>query len=47
MVVGVYPMRIARFVIDHGSQPFNGNGQPNLNGHLPALAPTAGLDPKL
>ena len=35
VVVGVFPMRIARFVLDQTS---NGNGYVNGNGHAPAPA---------
>jgi hypothetical protein len=38
VVVGVYPMRIARFVMDHGSQAYNANGHPPANGHAPVVA---------
>ena len=37
VVVGIYPMRIARFVIDHAS---NGNGTA-VSHPLPRVAPTA------
>ena len=37
VVVGIYPMRIARFVIDHAG---NGNGVP-LSHPLPQVVPTA------
>jgi hypothetical protein len=37
VVVGIYPMRIARFVIDHAS---NGNGT-TVSHPLPHVAPTA------
>jgi hypothetical protein len=47
VVVGVYPMRIARFVMDHGGQAFNTNGHPPANGHLAALAPTETVDPSV
>ncbi len=47
VVVGVYPMRIARFVMDHG-HAYNGNGHPPMNGHAPAAtAPTETLDPSV
>lgn len=43
VVVGVYPMRIARYVMDggNGHGPGNGNGVPRANGHdePPAEAP--------
>ncbi len=47
VVVGVYPMRIARFVMDHGGHPFNGNGHaaPPI-GQVAAPEPTADLDPE-
>ena len=36
VVVGIYPMRIARFVTDGGFAPLNGNAHVPLNGHLMA-----------
>jgi hypothetical protein len=42
VVVGIYPMRIARFVIDqstHGSSYVNGNGNGTGNGQHPDPAP--------
>jgi len=44
VVVGVYPMRIARFVMDHSVQPLS-NGHPQTNGHLPVAAPAEPADP--
>lgn len=41
VVVGVYPMRIARFVID---QTAGGNGYVNGNGHHHEPAPEPGSD---
>jgi hypothetical protein len=46
VVVGVYPMRIARFVMDHGPA-FNGNGHAASHGHLPATTPAEPLDPSV
>ena len=46
VVVGVYPMRIARFVMDHG-QAFNGNGHAPGNGHGPVIAPAEPVDPSV
>lgn len=40
VIVGVYPMRIARFVFDHGS---GSNGQASTNGYHPLVDP--GHDP--
>ena len=41
VVVGVYPMRIARFVID---QTVSGNGYANGNGHHQEPVPEPGRD---
>jgi hypothetical protein len=39
VVIGIYPMRIARFVTDggfvHGTPVSNGAGHPPMNGHAP------------
>lgn len=42
VVVGIYPMRIARYVADHGA--FR-NGQSSTNGHLPAPSLPGVADP--
>ena len=46
VVVGVYPMRIARFVMYHG-QAFNGNGHAPGNGQGPVIAPAEPVDPSV
>jgi hypothetical protein len=38
VVVGIYPMRIARFVVDQGGT-MNGNGPANGNGYHPPAEP--------
>jgi len=43
-VVGVYPMRIARFVMDHG-QAFNGNGHAPSNSQVPISAQADAVHP--
>jgi hypothetical protein len=42
VVVGVYPMRIARYVMDHTT--FR-DGQSGANGHIPASTPTEADQP--
>jgi hypothetical protein len=46
VVVGVYPMRIARFVMDHSGHSFNGNGHVPTGGHVAAAESTVGPDPE-
>ena len=42
VVVGIYPMRIARFVTDGGFSHLNGNGQQNGNGFANGVHRVAG-----
>ena len=39
VVIGVYPMRIARFVMDYSVGPNNGHANGHVNGHANGHAP--------
>jgi hypothetical protein len=47
VVVGIYPMRIARYVIENGHVPMNGHATigPHSNGHAPVAEPRGSPPP--
>jgi len=47
VVVGVYPMRIARFVMDHAAHSYNGNGHLSSSSELPVPETAVSLDAEL